>query len=151
MEVSAALNISSAEWQVMRVAWTLGQVSSQTVSDVLAEKMDWKAPTVKTLVGRLVKKGALTADRDGKRFLYRPVISEQQAMDTASEVFIEQLCQHKVGKTLLKMVQETTLSQADIAALIATLQEKQKTAPEAVSCNCVPDNCQCADGECNCK
>ncbi len=38
MEVSTALNISAAEWQVMRVAWTLGQVSSQTVSDVLAKK-----------------------------------------------------------------------------------------------------------------
>lgn len=150
MEVSTALNISAAEWQVMRVAWTLGQVSSQTVSDVLATKMDWKAATIKTLVGRLVKKGALTAERDGKRYLYHPSISEQQAMDTASEVFIGQLCQHKVGKTLLKMVEDTTLSQADIAALITTLQEKQKTAPKEVACNCLPDNCQCADGSCNC-
>ncbi|MFD1316992.1 CopY/TcrY family copper transport repressor [Loigolactobacillus zhaoyuanensis] len=150
MEVSSALNISAAEWQVMRVAWTLGQVSSQTVSEVLAEKMAWKAATVKTLVGRLVKKGALTATRDGKRYLYQPAISEQQAMDTASEVFINQLCQHKVGKTLLKMVEETTLSQTDIADLISTLQTKQKTAPEQVVCNCLPDNCQCAAGDGTC-
>ncbi|MFD0897554.1 CopY/TcrY family copper transport repressor [Loigolactobacillus binensis] len=150
MEVSTAVNISAAEWQVMRVTWTLGQVSSQTVSEVLAKKMAWKAATVKTLVGRLVKKGALATERDGKRYLYRPVISEQQAMDTASQVFIDQLCAHKVGKTLLKMVQDTTLSQADIAALVTALQEKQKTAPTEVACNCLPGDCQCAAGECNC-
>lgn len=148
MEISPALNISNAEWQVMRIIWTLGQASSQTVSQLLAKKMAWKAATVKTLVGRLVKKGALTAKRDGKRYLYQPAISEQQAMNTASEMFVEQLCQHKIGKTLEKMIQETTLSQQDIQDLISMLQAKQKTAPKEVPCNCLPNKCQCQPGTC---
>lgn len=56
MNTEDAIKISEAEWEVMRVIWTLGESDAATINDVLKEKMQWKFATVKTLLGRLVKK-----------------------------------------------------------------------------------------------
>ena len=55
-------SMSRAEWQVMRIIWTLGQATSKQVIDFLEKKTDWKAATIKTLIGRLQKKNFLQAD-----------------------------------------------------------------------------------------
>ncbi len=44
----------------------------------------------------------------------------------------------RVGQTLVDLVNQTELSQTDIAALQAVLAEKAKDAPEMVDCDCVP-------------
>jgi Predicted transcriptional regulator len=48
--------MSKAEWQVMRIIWTLGQATSKEVIDILERKTDWKSATIKTLIIRLQKK-----------------------------------------------------------------------------------------------
>ncbi|PJH64288.1 BlaI/MecI/CopY family transcriptional regulator, partial [Salmonella enterica] len=51
--------ISQAEWQIMRVAWTHQHTTSKQINEILADKKKWKSATTKTLIGRLVKKGLL--------------------------------------------------------------------------------------------
>ena len=58
-EKRVLIKISDSEWEVMRVIWTLGQANAQQITQILADSMDWKVATVKTLLGRLVKKEAL--------------------------------------------------------------------------------------------
>lgn len=70
------MDISPAEWRVMRVAWTLGQVTSAQVIDALKQRVDWKPATIKTLLRRLVKKGALKTTQEGRAFIYTPLIPE---------------------------------------------------------------------------
>lgn len=55
-EKRVLIKISDSEWEVMRVIWTLGQANAQQIIQILADSMDWKVATVKTLLGRLVKK-----------------------------------------------------------------------------------------------
>ncbi len=64
-------NISDAEWEVMNVVWDDGPLGAAEVAERLATSTDWTEATVKTLLGRLVKKGALTYEIDGRRYLYR--------------------------------------------------------------------------------
>ncbi|WP_125981868.1 CopY/TcrY family copper transport repressor [Loigolactobacillus iwatensis] len=143
MEVKAQMEISDAEWEVMRVIWTLGSATSHTVIEALSEKMGWKAATTKTLLGRLMKKGALTAKKNGRAFTYFPEIPEQEAMDVATISLFDHLCQMRAGATLTALADHVSLSQTDIANLQKLLTEKAKTAPEKVSCNCLPDDCHC--------
>lgn len=56
MTTAEKVKISDAEWEIMRVVWSKKQASSQEIVSVLATKMDWKPATIKTLIGRLVKK-----------------------------------------------------------------------------------------------
>ena len=63
------VEISQSEWEVMRIIWTLGPLTSSTLATILAEKMGWKVATTKTFLGRLVKKGALTTEMDVNFFI----------------------------------------------------------------------------------
>ncbi|KRN28424.1 atkY protein [Lactobacillus selangorensis] len=151
--MTAQLEISDAEWEVMRVVWTLGSASSRTMIQVLDEKMGWKPATVKTLLGRLVKKGFLKTAKQQRAFIYSATITEQDAMDHSSLSLFDHLCDMHKGRTLSYLVDHTTLSQADIAHLQTQLAEKAKTAPEEVACNCLPGDQRCLmeEGDANGK
>ncbi|UIF28985.1 CopY/TcrY family copper transport repressor [Levilactobacillus brevis] len=131
--------ITDAEWCVMRIVWTLGQADSHTIIDLVSQQHDWKAATIKTLIGRLVKKGALETTKNGRQFIYTPLIPEQTAMDTALSGQLEQMCAMCRGKAFVHAIDQTELSQADIQELITHLQTKLATAPATIACDCLPD------------
>ncbi|MHC9531883.1 CopY/TcrY family copper transport repressor [Dellaglioa sp. BT-FLS60] len=137
MMTKQVIDISDAEWEVMRVIWTLGQSTSNEIFENLNGKMDWQMPTIKTLLGRLVKKGALSADKDGRAFIYKPLIEEQTTMDHVSQLLFDHMCQMKIGSTIADLLSEVALSQSDIMKLQAVIDQKAKTAPEMVECNCL--------------
>lgn len=143
MVAQTKLEISDAEWEVMRVTWTLGSVTSSQMAEIMAEKMGWKTATVKTLLGRLIKKGALRAEKNGRAFTYYPTVAEQSSMDEAVTTLFGHLCQMRVGQTLTDLVDQLTLSQSDINSLQGLLTEKAKTAPETVDCDCLPGEMKC--------
>lgn len=131
--------ITDAEWAVMRIVWTLGEADSHTISDLVSQQHDWKAATIKTLIGRLVKKGALATTKNGRQFIYTPLIPEQAAMDTALTSQLDQMCAMCRGQAFVNAIDQTELSQTDIQELIAHLQEKLTTAPTTITCDCLPE------------
>ncbi|WP_262315125.1 CopY/TcrY family copper transport repressor [Lacticaseibacillus parakribbianus] len=135
--------MSRAEWEVMRVVWTKGAATSGDIIAVLAQKRDWADSTIKTLLRRLVAKKALATTKAGRQFTYTPRIGEQATMQQEAGDFFARLCDMKKGAVLTTLVQDTTLSQADIAKLQALLATKAKTAPTQVACNCLGDTCTC--------
>lgn len=130
--------ISDAEWRVMRIVWTLNQADSHTIIQLLAQQHDWKAPTIKTLIGRLVKKGALATTKQGRQYIYTPLIDEQTAMDTALTSELDQMCAMHRGTALTHVVDQLALSHDDVQQLIDHLQKKLPTAPQSVPCDCLP-------------
>lgn len=80
------MEISPAEWQVMRIAWTLQKVTSSQVIEILQRKKNWKPATVKTLLRRLVQKKALVTTKQGRYFIYQPCVQEQETIDRKSVV-----------------------------------------------------------------
>lgn len=132
------LEITNAEWRVMRVIWTLGETTSNQVIEILQTKTDWKPATIKTLLRRLVEKGALTASRQGRAFIYRAVVGEQMMMDQSADQFFDSICGMHIGSTLAHEIKKRTLSKHDIQELQQILAAKLPTAPDEVPCNCVP-------------
>lgn len=135
--------ISDAEWEVMRVVWAQDSTTSSEIIDVLSKKMSWKAPTIKTLIGRLVKKNMLKTQKDGKRFLYEATIEEQEAINHTMEMLLSQICSRRAGVTVGQMIEMSELSVGDIEMLEKTLAKKKQTAPLEIKCNCVPGQCTC--------
>ncbi|GEK29662.1 CopY/TcrY family copper transport repressor [Furfurilactobacillus siliginis] len=145
MEATMQIEISDAEWEVMRVLWTLGHATSHQLTEILTEKMGWKPATTKTLLGRLVKKEILSTTKQGNAFDYKPLVEETAAMNAATHALFSHLCQMKAGQTLADLMTDLTFSQADVKKLQAVLEKKALTAPEQVPCNCLPD---CETGQC---
>ena len=59
------INISEAEWEVMRVLWSNSNVTSKLVIETLSEEKKWSASTIKTLLSRLVDKNILQTKKIG--------------------------------------------------------------------------------------
>lgn len=137
------LNITDAEWEVMRVAWATDETTSKEVTEILNEKTEWKSTTVKTLLSRLVDKGMLGTKKMGNKFTYFPLVEERKSIETVAAEMLSKVCSKKVGKVLESILEESQLSFSDLDQLELLLKEKRKTAVEEVKCNCIPGQCQC--------
>lgn len=141
IKTRAPIKISDSEWEIMRVIWTLGQANAQEITKILASSMGWKAATVKTLLGRLVKKEALWTEQEGKKFIYHPTVSETETVKSATENLFSHICAKQIGGTIADLIEEATLTQADIDQIFAQLKQKEPVA--MIECNCIPGQCQC--------
>lgn len=135
--------ISDAEWQVMRVIWTNQVITSHEIVTTMLHTTKWKAPTIKTLIGRLVKKNLVSAEKKGNRFIYRPIATETETIKKASNDLFANICSKKVGSTIANWIEEAELSFRDLDQIRAALEKKQSVAVEEVPCHCEPGQCEC--------
>src|SRR4051812_4524512 len=107
-------NISDAEWQVMDAVWA---GSPRTASGVVARPAGptgWTPRTIKTMLNRLVRKGALGFKAEGKRYLYEPRVSRADCVRAQSRSFLSRVFGGATGAALLHFVEEHDLSPAEI-------------------------------------
>ncbi|VDK13378.1 Transcriptional repressor CopY [Oenococcus sicerae] len=130
--------ISSAEWQVMRIIWSLGQVTTTELISYLNKKESWRPSTIKTLVMRLERKGYLTDDGVSRGRKFKALVPEDSAMLQAGQDLFAAMCAMKNGMVLTDLLQKVDLSKDDIDKMIAVLQKKSVDAPNMVACNCLP-------------
>ncbi len=117
--------ISDAEWEVMNVVWDDAPVLAADVAARLADAKDWSEATVKTLLGRLVRKGALAYTVDGRRYVYRAKVTRRRCVRAESRSFVERVLGGQRSRLLVHMVEETPLSAGEIDELRRLLDEKE--------------------------
>ena len=135
--------ITNAEWEAMRVVWANDQVTSKKIISVLQEKMNWTPSTIKTILGRLVEKGALNTEQEGRKFIYTANIEEKKAVRDYAEDILNRICNKKVGNVIGSIIEDCVLSFDDIDRLEKILEMKKSFAVEEVDCNCPEGQCEC--------
>jgi BlaI family penicillinase repressor len=118
------MQISDAEWIVMNLIWQSQPMDARQVVEQLAEANGWSAATVKTMLHRLIKKGALTHEVDGKKYLYRASVRRGDCVGQASRSFLDRVFGGQAAPALLHLVKTTKLSPEDVAQLQALLDSK---------------------------
>lgn len=121
-----AAHISEAEWEVMSVVWNTSPIAASEIVEQLEAKRGWRSRTTRTLLDRLVRKGALTFEVDGKRYLYRPRISMEKCLRKESRTFAQRVFGGEPVSMLIHLVKNTKLSPAEIQKLKDILAEKEK-------------------------
>ncbi|KRN30237.1 CopY/TcrY family copper transport repressor [Liquorilactobacillus mali] len=134
-----ATKMSPAEWELMRIIWTKNGASSTEVIKLMQQKRAWTESTIKTLLRRLVNKKILKTVKDGRKFIYHPTVGEKEAMDENVTELFDHLCNMKKGKVVIELLSKLELSRSDIKELQRILEQKSKTAPEMVKCDCLPE------------
>jgi predicted transcriptional regulator len=117
------MQISEAESIVMDVLWRQQPLAAEDVVAALAESQQWQEPTIKTLLNRLLKKGAIKATKDGRRYLYTPVLQRQAWMLGESQGLLERLFDGRVAPLVAHFSEHRKLSRKDIAELRKLLEE----------------------------
>ena len=114
--------ISGAEWEVMKVLW---EASPLTGTEV-AERMGAHPKSVKTLLGRLVKKGALRFTEEANRYLYRPVFGREKYVAEESKSFLQRVFGGDATPALVHFVETVDLSDEEIQELRELLDRRAK-------------------------
>jgi BlaI family penicillinase repressor len=118
--------ISESEWEVMKICWSRSPVSAQEIIDALAPGNSWHPKTVKTLVNRLVNKGALGFTKDGRAYRYHPLVAESDCVSAESESFLDRVFGGSLKPMLAHFVESRALSREEIADLKKLLKGKEK-------------------------
>jgi len=109
--------ISEAEWDVMKVVWDHEPVAASDVADKLAAEREWHPQTVKTMLTRLVAKGALTYRPEGKRYLYRAKISRDACVRQESRSFLSRVFDGSVTPAVVHFLTHSKLSDDELKQL----------------------------------
>ncbi|MDR1146875.1 MAG: BlaI/MecI/CopY family transcriptional regulator [Verrucomicrobiales bacterium] len=118
--------ISAAEWEIMEVLWQRAPLTASEVVRELAGHTDWKDQTIRTMLGRLVRKQAVAYRADGKTYHYRPAVTRAQCVHTAGQSFVARMFDGATAAMLIHFVKNQPLTVSEIAELQAVLREKKK-------------------------
>ena len=115
--------ISDAESTIMQVLWQRHPLGADEVVAALAGSTQWQEPTIKTLLNRLLNKGAVSAEKQGRRYLYAPVLQREQWLLGESTGMVERLFGGRVAPLVAHFSEHHQLSARDIADLRKLLEE----------------------------
>lgn len=131
------MQISDAEWQVMKIIWMQGEQTSSDLIRVLAERFDWSKSTIQTLLARLVEKECLTRKKEGKFFVYSALLTLDQSRDLLVQDIKDKVCSRRIKNLLADLIVECDFTQADLEDLEAVISEKKSSVVTEVKCNCM--------------
>ena len=115
--------ISEAESAVLTVLWDNGPATAEDVSAALAAPRGWHESTVKTLLGRLLRKGAVRAEKEGRRFVYSPALAREEWLSRESESLLNRLYGGRVAPLVAHFSRHRKLSRRDIRELKRLIEE----------------------------
>ncbi len=118
--------ISNTEWQIMRILWASAPLTANDVIQRIEGITTWKPKTVKTLLGRLVKKNALAFAKDGRAYVHYPLVTENKCIKAESQSFLEKVFSGSLNGMFAHFLEEQELSREEIAELKPILDQKQK-------------------------
>lgn len=120
------MQISDAEWLVMNLIWDEQPLGAKQVIARLSDANDWSPATIKTMLHRLVKKGALTFDSVGKSYLYRAQVRRSECVRQASRSFLQRVFAGQAAPALLHLVKTTQLTPDEVRQLQELLDAKDQ-------------------------
>jgi BlaI family penicillinase repressor len=123
---NTAERISDAEYAVMESLWQRAPQTAAEVCDNVCATRGWSIPTVKTLLARLVAKGVLATQPDGRRYLYTPLVARNAYLGTESRRLVDRLFGGRAAPLFAHLAESEALTEEDISEIERLLRELRK-------------------------
>ncbi len=117
------MGISAAESVIMEALWKQSPMAAEDIAGLVADEQDWTEATVRTLINRLLKKKAIAAKKDGRRYLYRPVMKRADWVHEESQGLLDRMFDGRLAPLVTHFSQRTQLSPQDITDLKRLVRE----------------------------
>jgi BlaI family penicillinase repressor len=120
------LQISAAESQVMEALWRKAPLTPDEIIAATAKPNDWGPGTVRTLITRLLRKGALAGARQDGGYFYKPLISRADYVRSESQMLLDRLFGGQVAPLVAHFVSQQKLTTADVKKLRKLIEELEE-------------------------
>ncbi|MCB6478900.1 CopY/TcrY family copper transport repressor [Streptococcus sp. 210928-DFI.4.42] len=131
------MQISNAEWQVMKIIWMQGEQTSTDLIKVLEKRFSWSKSTIQTLLARLVEKECLTREKQGKSFIYSALLTQEDSRKLLVQDIKDKVCSRRIKQLLADLIKECDFTLADLEGLEEVISKKKASAVTEVRCNCM--------------
>ena len=119
-------HISEAEFEVMKVVWKFAPINTNEITEQLLKTTSWSAKTIQTLIKRLVTKGALTYEKQGRVFVYTPLVEENEYVSQQSNSFLNRFYDGDFSAMLSAYLENNQLSETELNNLRSILSKNSK-------------------------
>jgi len=109
--------ISEAEYEVMKVLWNDAPISTNEVTDKLVKTTNWNPKTIHTLLKRLVQKGAATYRKEGRVFVYTPLVEKKEYLTKENDHFLNRFYNGQISSLVTNYLNSDYVSSEDLAEL----------------------------------
>ncbi len=116
--------ISESEWLVMQVLWKTSPLTANEIVEELSGDTKWKPKTIKTLITRLMNKGAIKFEKEGRLYKYRPAVSKDECVHKERRSFVQRVYGGINRPMLAAFLEDAKLSTEDISELKKILEQK---------------------------
>jgi predicted transcriptional regulator len=116
-------SITEAESAIMEVLWRRNPLPSEAVVASLEGEQHWQEGTIKALLNRLLRKRVIRADKEGRRFLYSPLVSRDEWLLSESKGLLDRLFAGRVAPLAAHFSRHGKLTKRDIADLKRLIAE----------------------------
>ncbi len=118
--------ISEAEFEVMKIIWKYAPINTNEITEKLTKTTAWSPKTIHTLIKRLVNKGAISHEKDGRVFVYTPRIKENEYVGSESSHFLKRFYNGDISRMVSSFLENNKLSKAEIENLRSILSSNRK-------------------------
>jgi BlaI family penicillinase repressor len=117
------MKLSEAEWQLMNALWKRYPATARDIIEFMPGETKWAYTTVKTMLTRLVKKGAISESKRGSISVYEPLVTQKTARKNAIKNLFDKVLGGAVEPIMHYLIEEKNLSYKERQQLIRMLKE----------------------------
>ena len=118
------MRLTDAEWQVMNCLWEKHPATARGIAGRLPPEVKWAYTTIRTLLARLVEKGAVREYKEGNTSLYEPILSRENARRSALKTLVDHAFDGAYGPLMHFLVNDPNLTPKQRQALEEALKEQ---------------------------
>lgn len=118
--------ISEAEFEVMKIIWKYAPINTNEITERLLKTTSWRPKTIQTLIKRLVTKGVLSYEKQGRIFVYTPLVKESDYICQESKSFLNRFFNGHLSAMVSSYLEQDQLSKAEIDSLRELLSVLEK-------------------------
>lgn len=117
--------LPDTELKVMQVIWNSETpISTAAIRDKLQEERPWNLSALQTLLGRLVTRGFLSTEKNGKNRYYEPLVSEEDYLAADSRRYFQKWNGGSLRDLVACLYESNSVTKEELADLKAFIEEK---------------------------
>lgn len=120
--------LGHVQLQIMKILWEKGQATAREVLDAMNENKRIADSTVRTLLRRLEKKGAVTHDVNHRTFIFRPLVQPESVRETATRAFVDRLFDGSAAGLVSYLLRHERISRKDLERIRRQIGEPEESA-----------------------
>ena len=123
---NAEIKVSDSELQLLRLLWDEAPLTATELAERVGNDRNWSITTVKTMLSRLVAKGAIFAEADGRRFNYRPALERATIAAFQADRLVDRLFGGRISPLVAQLAEQRDLDPADVEELEQLIRKLKK-------------------------